>query len=323
MFARSKRFDSLIQNRVKRTRTIGTSQNTRKLFSQFRIFQSSAKRILNNLLCFRLLDFNLTLTESIFRIGKSLLVISIGRKIRFLSTFSCRLGFDILDVSILQTLHAITESFNGKSIGISLSSISKVLFLARPKFSDTSITLSGILNGFNLGELGINLINLSLKTLRKSIRLSSRTNKFEEAISILNTFSLCDRLQTLSVGILGLCLNIFSLNTLQSGFAKRRGACHDVRHRVIRVRTLRGNRTTLGLRNITLRGTHRLEGRALEKRVNPGGLHRRTLCNGRLEFVISPRSIIFHAFVLGLSVLTALSNLKIIHLLLPLTIFTV
>ena len=34
MFASSKRFDSLIQNRVKRIRTIGTSQNTRKLFSQ-------------------------------------------------------------------------------------------------------------------------------------------------------------------------------------------------------------------------------------------------------------------------------------------------
>ena len=323
MFASSKRFDSLIQNRVKRIRTIGTSQNTRKLFSQFRIFQSSTKRILNNFLCFRLLDFNLTLTESIFRIGKSLLVISIGRKIRFLSTFSCRLGFDILDIGILQTLHTITESLNGETISVSLSGLGKIILFARPKLSDTGITFGGILNSFNLGELGVNLINLSLKALRKSIGLSSRTNELKETIRILDTFSLCDSLQTLSVSILGLCLNIFSLNTLQSGFAKRRGACHDVRHRVIRVRTLRGNRTTVGLRNITLRGTHRLEGRALEKRVNPSGLHRRTLCNGRLEFVISPRSIIFHAFILGLSVLTALGDLKIIHLLLPLTIFTV
>lgn len=323
MFARSKRFDSLIQNRVKRIRAIGTSQNTRKLFSQFRIFQSSTKRILNNLLCFRLLDFNLTLTESIFRIGKSLLVISIGRKVRLPNTFSLRLGFDILDVGILKTLHTITEGLNGKTISIGFGGVSEILFLARPKFSDTGITFGGILNGLNLGELGVNLINLSLKTLRKGVGLSGRTNKLKETIRILDTFSLCDSLQTLGISIFGLCLNIFSLNTLQSGFAKGRSACHNVRHRVIRVRTLRGNRTTLGLRNITLRGTHRLEGRALEKRVNPGGLHRRTLCNGRLEFVISPRSIIFHAFVLGLSVLTALSNLKIIHLLLPLTIFTV
>ena len=247
MFASSKRFDSLIQNRVKRTRTIGTSQNTRKLFSQFRIFQSSAKRILNNLLCFRLLDFNLTLTESIFRIGKSLLVISIGRKIRFLSTFSCRLGFDILDIGILQALHAITKSLNGETVGVSLSGLSKIILFARPKFSNTSIAYVRILNGFNLGELGINLINFSLKTLRKSIRFSSRTNKLKETIGILDTFSLCDSLQALSISILGLCLNIFNLNTLQSGFAKGRSACHDVRHRVVLVRTLRGNRTTVGL----------------------------------------------------------------------------
>lgn len=323
MFARSKRFDSLIQNRVKRIRAIGTSQNTRKLFSQFRIFQSSTKRILNNLLCFRLLDFNLTLTESIFRIGKSLLVISIGRKIRLLGAFGLSLSLNIPNLSILQTLHTITKSFNGKTIGIGLSGLSKIILFTRPKFSYTSITLGRILNGFNLGKLGVNLINFSLKTLRKGVGLSGRTNELEETIGILDTLSLCDSLQTLSISILGLCLNILSLNTLQSGFAERRSTCHNVRHRVILIRTLGRNRTTVGLRNITLRSTHRLEGRALEKRVNPGGLHSGTLCNGRLEFVISPRSIIFHAFILGLSVLTALGDLKIIHLLLPLTILSV
>lgn len=285
----------------------------------FNTFSSKNTRFANLLIDF----LNLNLSKRFTKPTQLVLRISESLKIRFLGTFGCRLGLDILDVSILQALHAITESFNGKSIGIGLSSLGKIILFAGPKFSDTGITFGGILNGFNLGELGVNLINLSLKTLRKSIGLSGRTNELKEAIRIFDTLSLCDSLQTLSISIFGLCLNIFSLNTLQSGFAKRRGACHDVRHRVIRVRTLRGNRTTLGLRNITLRGTHRLEGRALEKRVNPSGLHRRTLCNGRLEFVISPRSIIFHAFVLGLGVLTALSNLKIIHLLLPLTIFTV
>ena len=247
MFASSKRFDSLIQNRVKRIRTIGTSQNARKLFSQFRIFQSSTKRILNNLLCFRLLDFNLTLTKSVLRTFKRLLVISIGRKIRPLGTFGLSLSLSILNLSILQALHAITKSLNGETVGISLSSLGKIILFAGPKFSDTGIAFGRILNGFNLGELGINLINLSLKTLRKSIGLSSRTNELKEAIRIFNTFSLCNSLQTLSVSIFGLCLNIFSLNTLQSGFAKGRGASHNVRHRVILIRTLGRNRTTVGL----------------------------------------------------------------------------
>lgn len=168
-------------------------------------------------------------------------------KIRFLGTFGLSLSLSIRNLSILQALHAITKSFNSKAISISLSGLGKIILFAGPKFSDTSITFGRILNGFNLGELGINLINFSLKTLRKSIRFSSRTNKLEETIGILDTFSLCDSLQTLSISILGLCLNIFSLNTLQSGFAERGSAGHDVRHRVILVRTLRGNRTTVGL----------------------------------------------------------------------------
>ena len=168
-------------------------------------------------------------------------------KIRFLGTFSLSLSLSIRNLSILQALHAITKSLNGETVGVSLSGLGKVTLLTRPEFSNTSITLGRILNSFNLGKLGINLINFSLKTLRKSIRFSSRTNEFEETVRILDTFSLCDSLQTLGVSILGLCLNIFSLNTLQSGFAKGRSACHNVRHRVILVRTLRGNGTTVGL----------------------------------------------------------------------------
>lgn len=168
-------------------------------------------------------------------------------KIRFLGTFSLSLSLSIRNLSTLQALHAITKSLNGETVGVSLSSLGKIILFAGPKFSDTGIAFGRILNGFNFGELGINLINLSFKTLRKSIGLSSRTNELKEAIRIFNTFSLCNSLQTLSVSIFGLCLNIFSLNTLQSGFAKGRGAGHNVRHRVILIRTLGRNRTTVGL----------------------------------------------------------------------------
>ena len=167
-------------------------------------------------------SFNsLILKISLLMRSKLFDAISRHLKIRFLGTFGLSLSLSIRNLSILQALHTITKSFNSKTISISLSGLGKIILLAGPKFSDTSITFGRILNGFNLGELGINLINFSLKTLRKSIRFSSRTNKLEKTIGILDTFSLCDSLQTLSISILGLCLNIFSLNTLQSGFAKR------------------------------------------------------------------------------------------------------
>ena len=209
----------------------------------FNTFSSKNTRFSNLLINFLNLGLSkrfTKLTQLVLRIGESL-------KIRFLGTFGLRLGFDILDVSILKALHAITKSFNGKTIGISLGGISEILLLARPKFSNASVTLIGILDSLNLSPFGFDTLNFSAKLLRKSVRFSGRTNKLEEAVGILDTLSLCDSLQTLGVSILGLGLNIFSLNTLQSGFAKRRCACHNVRHRVILVRTLRRNRTTVGL----------------------------------------------------------------------------
>ena len=153
MFARSKRFDSLIQNRVKRIRAIGTSQNTRKLFSQFRIFQSSTKRILNNLLCFRLLDFNLTLTESIFRIGKSLLVISIGRKVRLPNTFSLGLSIRKISLSLDSTFIGIGHVLGDKTIGIGLRSLGGLLSGTLVEFLNTRSLLINIRNGINFGVL--------------------------------------------------------------------------------------------------------------------------------------------------------------------------
>ena len=141
-----------------------------------------------------MLNFNLTVTKSVLCTFKSLLVISIGRKIRLLDAFGLGLSLGILNLGILQALHAIAESFNSKAVSISLGSVSEILFLARPKFSDTGITFGRILNGFNLGELGIDPINLSLKTLRKSIRLGGRTNELKKAIGIFDTFSLCNSL---------------------------------------------------------------------------------------------------------------------------------
>ena len=190
MFARSKRFDSLIQNRVKRIRAIGTSQNTRKLFSQFRIFQSSTKRILNNLLCFRLLDFNLTLTENIFRIGKSLLVISIGRKIRLLDTFGLGLSIRKISLRFDSTFISIGHVLGDKTIGIGLRSLGGLLSGTLVEFLNTRSLLINIRNSINFGVLGSDLIHSSAEAARKKFIILDTLDNIKNFIGFVDTDSL-------------------------------------------------------------------------------------------------------------------------------------
>ena len=199
MFARSKRFDSLIQNRVKRIRAIGTSQNTRKLFSQFRIFQSSTKRILNNLLCFRLLDFNLTLTESIFRIGKSLLVISIGRKVRPPNTFSLGLSIRKISLSLDSTFIGIGHVLGDKTIGIGLRSLGGLLSGTLVEFLNTRSLLINIRNGINFGVLGSDLIHSSAEAARKKFIILDTLDNIKNFIGFVDTDSLSLNFQAVGV----------------------------------------------------------------------------------------------------------------------------
>ena len=199
MFARSKRFDSLIQNRVKRIRAIGTSQNTRKLFSQFRIFQSSTKRILNNLLCFRLLDFNLTLTESIFRIGKSLLVISIGRKVRLPNTFSLGLSIRKISLSLDSTFIGIGHVLGDKTIGIGLRSLGGLLSGTLVEFLNTRSLLINIRNGINFGVLGSDLIQSSAEAARKKFIILDTLDNIKNFIGFVDTDSLGLNFQTVGI----------------------------------------------------------------------------------------------------------------------------
>ena len=199
MFASSKRFHSLIQNRVKRIRAIGTSQNTRKLFSQFRIFQSSTKRILNNLLCFRLLDFNLTLTESIFRIGKSLLVISIGRKVRLPNTFSLGLSIRKISLSLDSTFIGIGHVLGDKTIGIGLRSLGGLLSGTLVEFLNTRSLLINIRNGINFGVLGSDLIHSSAEAARKKFIILDTLDNIKNFIGFVDTDSLGLNFQTVGI----------------------------------------------------------------------------------------------------------------------------
>ena len=199
MFASSKRFDSLIQNRVKSIRTIGTSQNTRKLFSQFRIFQSSTKRILNNFLCFRLLDFNLTLTESVLRISKSLLVISIGRKIRLLNTFGLGLSVRKISLRFDSAFIGISHILRNKTIRIGLRSLGCLLGGALIEFLNTGSLLINIRDGINFGVLGSDLIHSSAEAARKKFIVLDTLDNIKNFIGFVDTDSLGLNFQTISV----------------------------------------------------------------------------------------------------------------------------
>lgn len=199
MFATSKRFDSLIQNRVKRIRAIGTSQNTRNLFSQFRIFQSSTKRILNNLLCFRLLDFNLTLTESIFRIGKSPLVISIGRKIRLPNTFSLGLSIRKISLSLDSTFLGTGHVLGDKTIGIGLRSLGGLLSGTLIEFLNAGSLLVNIQDSVNLCILGSDLIHSSPEATRKKFIVFDTLDNVKNFVRLIDTNSLGLNFQTISI----------------------------------------------------------------------------------------------------------------------------
>ena len=64
----------------------------------FRIIKASRRK---NFTSLRIGKVHTTIAKSVLRTFKSLLVISIGRKIRLLGIFSLRLSLDIFDVSIL------------------------------------------------------------------------------------------------------------------------------------------------------------------------------------------------------------------------------
>ncbi len=148
------------------------------------------KRTTNNTLSLLIGKLNTTGTQSILSLFLSTLKVRIGTKISLLSTFGLSLSINILNIGILQTLHAITESINRQTVSVSFSGFSEILFLTGPKFSNTGITLDGILYSLNFGKLGVNPIDLSLKAFRKSIRFSRRTDKIKETIRILDTLSL-------------------------------------------------------------------------------------------------------------------------------------
>ena len=197
-------------------------------------------------MCFRLLDFNLTITEGIFRIGESLLVISIGRKIRPLTITEgiFRIGKSVLVISIGRKIRlldtfglglsvrkislrfdsafiGISHILRNKTIRIGLRSLGCLLSGALIEFLNAGSLLVNIRDGVNLGILGSNLIHSGTEATRKKFVILDTLDNIKNFVRLVDADSLGLNFQTISVSQLGLCPNIFSLNTLQSGFAKR------------------------------------------------------------------------------------------------------
>ena len=154
---------------------------------------------MNNLLCFRLLDFNLTITESIFRIGKSLLVISISLEIRFLGTFSRGLSIRKISLSLDSTFIGISHVLRDKTIGISLRGLGRFLGGTLVEFLNTGSLLVNIRNGVNLGVLGSDLIHSSAEAARKKFIILDTLDNIKNFIGFVDTDSLGLNFQTVGI----------------------------------------------------------------------------------------------------------------------------
>ena len=233
MITSTKALDSLIENRIQRRRTIRASKNTRKTFGNFKISKFRAKRGLNNLLCFCLLNFNLTFTQSIFGFSKR-------SQIRLFSAFSLGLSLGKTDASLKGFLLKVTKGIDRKTISISLSGLCKVLFMLCPKGSDLSLFLVNVRNCICFSECGFDFGNFSLELLRKGIRFSGGADKLEHRVSILNAFSLGKRLNLLRVHQFD--VSVRSLDSLHLGDTGHHGRHTGLNSRtgIKLVRTLRG-----------------------------------------------------------------------------------
>ena len=154
---------------------------------------------MDNLLCFRLLNFNLTLTKSVLCTSKSLLVISIGRKIRLLEAFG--LGLDIREISLRfdSAFIGISHILRNKTIRIGLRSLGCLLGGALIELLNTCSLLINIRDRINLGVLGSNLIHSSAEATRKKFIVLDTLDNIENFVGLVDANSLGLNFQTISI----------------------------------------------------------------------------------------------------------------------------
>ena len=162
----------------------------------FRIVKTSRRQ---NLTSLRVSKIHATSTESVLCTFKSLLVISIGRKIRLPNTFSLGLSIRKISLSLDSTFIGIGHVLGNKTVGIGLRSLGGLLSGTLVEFLNTRSLLVNIRDGINFGVLGSDLIHSSAEAARKKFIILDTLDNIKNFIGFVDTDSLGLNLQTISV----------------------------------------------------------------------------------------------------------------------------
>ena len=161
-----------------------------------RIVKTSRRKNFTGL---RISKIHTTSTKSILRTFKSPLVISIGRKIRLLGTFSLSLRISEISLRFDSTFIGISHVLRNKTIGISFRSLGGFLGGTLIEFLNAGSLLVNIRDGINLGILGSNLIHGSAEATRKKFVIFDTLNNIENFVRLVDTDSLGLNFQAVSV----------------------------------------------------------------------------------------------------------------------------
>ncbi len=162
----------------------------------FRIVKTSRRQ---NLTSLRISKFHATSTESVLCTFKSLLVISIGRKIRLLDIFGLGLSVRKISLRFDSALIGISHILRNKTIGIGLRSLGCLLGGALIEFLNAGILLVNIRDGVNLGILGSNLIHSGTEATRKKFVVLDTLDNIKNFVRLVDADSLGLNFQTISV----------------------------------------------------------------------------------------------------------------------------
>ena len=151
----------------------------------------------------------------VLNMTKHILISSIRKGSLGRSRSSASLSSGEFDILLTLTTLNITHSVNRQTLSVRLRSRSELILIICPNRSDTGRTFIEVRDRTCFRKTCINLIENCTKTLGKSVRFSSRSNKIKERILILNARCFGQRFNTLRilqldlrVGQLGLLLHL-------------------------------------------------------------------------------------------------------------------
>lgn len=147
----------------------------------------------------RISKIHTTSTESVLCALKSLLVISISRKISLLGAFCLGLCIREISLGLDSTFIGVGHVLGDKTIGISLSGLGGFLGGTLVEFLNTRSLLVNIRDRVNLGILGGDLIHSSTEAARKKFVILNTLDNIKNFVGLIDADSLGLNFQTISI----------------------------------------------------------------------------------------------------------------------------